>query len=106
VLGLRRDAEKDEISVDVKINHGEKKEGAYMEDSADLTFPEAKLPDYITRRVLWGVAQSQYDLLGLLCVYMVKWKLLMRKVATKEKIKRLGECPESRGRGRIPRPAQ
>jgi hypothetical protein len=33
-----RDAEKDEISVDVKINHREKKEGAYMEDSADLTF--------------------------------------------------------------------
>ncbi len=47
-------------------------------------FPEAKLPDYITRRALWGVAQSQYDLLGLLCVYMVKWKLLVRKVATKE----------------------
>jgi hypothetical protein len=31
------------------------------------------------------VAQSQYDPLGLLSVYMVKWKLLMRKVTLKGK---------------------
>jgi hypothetical protein len=37
------------------------------------------------RRVLWRVAQSQYDPLGLLSVYMVKWKLLMRKVTLKGK---------------------
>jgi hypothetical protein len=35
--------------------------------------------------VLWRVAQSQYDPLGLLSVYMVKWKLLMRKVTLKGK---------------------
>jgi hypothetical protein len=29
---------------------------------------------------MWRVAQSQYDPLELLSVYMVKWKLLMRKV--------------------------
>ncbi len=31
------------------------------------------------------MAQSQYDPLGLLSVYMVKWKLLMRKVTLKGK---------------------
>ena len=30
--------------------------------------------------MLWRVAQAQYDLLGLLCMYMIKWKLLMRLV--------------------------
>jgi hypothetical protein len=51
VLGLRWEtAEKEEISVDVKINYG------------------ANLPNCITRRALWKVAQSQYDPLGLLCL--------------------------------------
>jgi hypothetical protein len=39
----------------------------------------------VTRRILWRVAQSQCDPLGLLSVYMVKWKLLMRKVTLKGK---------------------
>jgi hypothetical protein len=38
------------------------------------------------RRILWRVAQSQYDLLGLLSVYMVRWKLLMRRVTLKGKV--------------------
>jgi hypothetical protein len=46
---------------------------------------ESALPRVITRRVLWRVAQSQYDPLGLLSVYIVKWKLLMRKVTLKGK---------------------
>jgi hypothetical protein len=55
------------------------------EEDAPLADPESALPQVITRRVLWGVAQSQYDPLGLLSVYMVKWKLLMRKVTLKGK---------------------
>ncbi len=39
----------------------------------------------MTRRILWRVAQSQCDPLGLLSVYMVKRKLLMRKVMMKGK---------------------
>jgi hypothetical protein len=44
----------------------------------------------VTRRILLRVAQSQYDPLGLLSVYMVKWKrvkwkLFMRKVMLKGK---------------------
>ncbi len=56
-----------------------------MEQDASLTDLEVSLPNWITRRVLWRMAQSHYDPLGLLSVYMVKWKLLMRKVTLKGK---------------------
>jgi hypothetical protein len=85
VLGLRWDTQKDEICADIKLNYGEKVKGAYLEEDAPLADPESALPQVITRRVLWRVAQSQYDPLGLLSVYMVKWKLLMRKVTLKAK---------------------
>jgi hypothetical protein len=84
VLGLRWDTQKDEICVDIKLNYGEKVKGAYLEEDAPLANPESALPQVITRRVLRRLAQSQYDPLGLLSVYMVKWKLLMRKGKGKE----------------------
>jgi hypothetical protein len=84
VLRLRWDTEKDEICVDVKLNYGEKVKGAYTEDDAPLADPESALPSRVTRRILWRVAQSQYDPLGLLSMYIVKWKLL-RKVTLKGK---------------------
>jgi hypothetical protein len=83
VLGLRWDTKRDEICVDIKLNYGEKVKGAYLEEDAPLTDPESVLPQVITCRILWRVAQSQYDPLGLLSVYMVRWKLLMRKVTLK-----------------------
>jgi hypothetical protein len=85
VLGLRWDMEKDEIFVDVKLNYGEKVKGAYVEEEAPLSDPETALPQVIKRRILCRVAQSQYDPLGLLSVYMVRWKLLMRRVMLKGK---------------------
>jgi hypothetical protein len=85
VLGLRWDTQEDKICMDIKLNYGEKVKGAYLEEDALLADPESALPQVITRRVLWRVAQSQYDPLGLLSVYMVKWKLLMRKVTLKGK---------------------
>jgi hypothetical protein len=85
VLGLRWDTQEDEICVDIKLNYGLKVKGAYLEEDAPLADPESALPQVITRRVLWRVAQSQYDPLGLLSVSMVKWKLLMRKVTLKGK---------------------
>jgi hypothetical protein len=74
-----------EICVDVKLNYGEKVKGANLEEDAPLTDPESALTNVITRRVLWRVVQSQYDPLGLLSVYMVRWKLLMRKAMLKGK---------------------
>jgi hypothetical protein len=85
VLGLRWDKEKDEICMDIKFNNGEKLKGAYTEGNASLADPESTLPTRITRRILWRVAQSQYDPLGLLSVYMLKCTLLMRKVTLKGK---------------------
>jgi hypothetical protein len=85
VLRLKWDTQKDEICVDIKLNYGEKVKGAYLEEDAPLADPDSALPQVITRRVLWRVAQSQYDPLGLLSMYMVKWKLLMRKVTLKGK---------------------
>ncbi len=85
VLGLRWDTERDEICVDIKLNYGKKIKGACLEEDAPLADPESALPQIITRRILWRVAQSQYDPLGLLSVYMVRWKSLMRKVTLKGK---------------------
>jgi hypothetical protein len=82
---LRWDTQEDKICEDIKLNYREKVKGAYLEEDAPLTDPESALPRIITRRVLWRVAQSQYDPLGILSVYMVKWKLLMRKVTLKGK---------------------
>jgi hypothetical protein len=85
VLGLRWDTKQDEICVDIELNYGEKVKGAYLGEDVPLTDPESALPKVITRRILWSVAQSQYDPLGLPRVYMVRWKLLMRKVTLKGK---------------------
>jgi hypothetical protein len=64
VLGLRWDTQEDKICVDIKLNYGEKVKGAYLEEDAPLTDPESALPQVITRRVLWRVAQSQKTLLA------------------------------------------
>jgi hypothetical protein len=85
VLGLRWDTKRDEICVDNKLNYAKKVKGAYLEEDAPLANPESALPQVIMRRILWRVAQSQYDPLGLLSVYMVRWKLLMRKVTLEGK---------------------
>jgi hypothetical protein len=71
--------------VDMKLNYVEKVTGDYLEEDVPQTDPESTLPSLVTRRILWRVAQSQYNPLGLLSVYMVKWKLQMRKVTLKEK---------------------
>ncbi len=34
----------------------------------------------ISRRVMWRIAQGQYDPLALLGAYMIRWKLLMRRI--------------------------
>jgi hypothetical protein len=47
-----------------------KKERANMYDSADLSCPEANMPEQITQRILWRVAQTQYGPIGLLSVYI------------------------------------
>jgi hypothetical protein len=42
--------------------------------------PEKALPEVITKRELWRVAQGQYDPLGLLCAFTIRFKILMRNI--------------------------
>jgi hypothetical protein len=41
---------------------------------------ESSLQEAVTKRELWRVAQGQYDPLGLLCVFTVRFKILMRNI--------------------------
>jgi hypothetical protein len=45
VLGLRWDTEMDKISVDERSTIAKKRKRAYTEDSADLSYPVANLPN-------------------------------------------------------------
>jgi hypothetical protein len=84
-LGLRWGTEKDDISVDIKVNNVEKIKRAYAEEDTDLEYQEdnlpqeENLPQKIMRRVLWHAAQSHYDPLGLLSAYMIKRKILTQQ---------------------------
>ncbi len=82
VLGLMWETEKDRLRVDVKLNLGARKAGLHLQENVELEEePERALLDIITKRELWRVAQGQYDPLGLLCGYTVRFKVLMRSLA-------------------------
>ncbi len=82
MLGLIWETEEDRLKVDVKLNLGAKRAGLHLLDNVELKDePEKALPGVITKRELWRVAQGQYDPLGLLCGYTVRFKILMRSLA-------------------------
>ncbi len=82
VLGLIWETEKDRLRVDVKLNLGAIRAGLHLLGNVELEDePEKALPGVITKRELWRVAQGQYDPLGLLCGYTVRFKVLMRSLA-------------------------
>ncbi|OBQ34776.1 MAG: hypothetical protein AN484_26520, partial [Aphanizomenon flos-aquae WA102] len=83
VLGLLWDTSADSLRIDVKVNFGPKKKGAHEDPYADLEAdPWDFVPEEVTKRMIWRVAQAQYDPLGLLCPYTIKFKLLMRDLCT------------------------
>jgi hypothetical protein len=72
VLGLIWETEADRLKVDVKLNLGAKKAGLHLEENIELSGkPEDALPEAVTKRELWRVAQGQYDPLGLLSAFTV-----------------------------------
>ncbi len=82
VLGLIWETEEDRLRVDVKLNLGAKRAGLHLLGNVELEDePEKALPGVITKRELWRVAQGQYNPLGLLCGYTVRFKVLMRSLA-------------------------
>jgi hypothetical protein len=79
VLGLIWETEVNRLKVDVKLNLGAKRVGLHLKENIELSEePEKALPEAITKRELWRVAQGQYDPLGLLCVFTIRFKILMR----------------------------
>ena len=84
VLGLCWDEEKDTLSVDIKVNVSQKKKGVRVEPNIDLEEVRKMLPQQITKRIVWRIVLGQYDLLGLVCVFMIRLKLVMRDLSTEE----------------------
>jgi hypothetical protein len=81
VLGLIWETEADRLKVDVMLNLGAKRAGLHLKENIELSEePEKALPEAITKRELWRVAQGQYDPLGLLCVFTIRFKILMRNI--------------------------
>jgi hypothetical protein len=81
VLGLIWETEADHLRVNVKLNLGAKTAGLHLMENVELDEePEKALPDVITKRELWRVAQGQYDPLGLLCAFTIRFKILMRSI--------------------------
>jgi hypothetical protein len=82
VLGLIWDTAADRLRMDVKVNFSGKQKGARVDPDANLEEDvDVFTPDHITKRMLWRVAQGQYDPLGLLSPNTIRLKLLMRGMA-------------------------
>ncbi len=79
MLGLIWETEADRLRVDVKLNLEAKKAGLHlMENVMFEDESEKALPEVIRKRELWRVARGQYDPLGLLCSFTMRFKILMR----------------------------
>jgi hypothetical protein len=91
VLGLIWETEADRLRVDVKLNLGAKKAGLHLMENVVLEDePEKALLEVITKRELWRVAQGQYDPLGLLCSFTIRFKILMRSLVEEASHKVVG----------------
>ena len=84
VLGVRWDTERDRLLIEVRVNYSGKRKGANIEPDTDLGNVEGTMPEVITKRILWRVSMGQYDPLGLVSVFLIRLKLLMRDVSQED----------------------
>ena len=86
VLGLIWNTEKDEFQVDVKVNFSGKRGGVHTAPDVDLdeNLADKDLQQTVTKRLVWRIAQSQYDPLGLLAPYTVKLKAVLGNYVPKK----------------------
>ncbi len=91
LLGLGWETHGDKLQVDVKLNTGGKVQGARVQEDIDLEGDLSKaIPGAITKRILWRVAQGQYDPLGLLCAFTIRFKIIMRGLSDEEEGAHIG----------------
>ncbi len=85
VLSLVWETQEDKLQVDVKLNTGGKVGGDRVQEDIDLEGDLSKaIPGAITKRILWRVAQGQYNPLGLLCAFTIRYKIFMRSLSDEE----------------------
>jgi len=86
ILGLMWDTRADTLAVDVKINFAGKSRGAKLAPDVDLEEEviDEVMPEVITKRIVWRVAQGQYDPVGLLAPYLVQFKIVMRDLCAED----------------------
>ena len=86
VLGTCWHIESDCLSIDTKVNYSEKCKGIRKHADIDLmTLSGADVT--LSKRLVWRVTLAQFDLLGLICVFTVRLKLVMRALSTQEGLK-------------------
>ena len=80
VLGLGWDPAEDTIFVGTHVNVSAKKKG--IKELPDIEIEELveKFPAQLTRRMIWRVIMGQYDILGLISVFTIKLKLVMKRI--------------------------
>jgi hypothetical protein len=85
VLGLIWETQQDKLQVDIKLNTGGKRGEVRLKEDVDLEKDLDKaVPEAVTKRILWRVAQGQYDPLGLVCVSIIYFKIIMRSLSGEE----------------------
>ena len=84
ILGTGWHTAEDALVVEIKVNPSEKRKGA--KTAPDLKWEELTndLPVEVTKRVVWRIVLGQFDLLGLLSVFTIRLKLVMRDLCGNE----------------------
>ena len=80
VLGLGWGAEADNIFIPTKVNFSAKKKGVNEEPDIEQGELEDKTPVEVTRRMVWRVVLGQFDILGLVSVFTIRLKLIMKRL--------------------------
>jgi len=81
ILGTGWNTEKDTFILEVKINTSSKKKGVRVEPDLEFGSLESAFPTVVTKRLVWRIVLSQFDLLGLASVFLIRLKLVMRDLS-------------------------